>query len=548
MMRLMSVAMVICLAGLASAPNGVRAEEPLHVSIDRLIDAKVDGAEMAPAADDAEFLRRIMLDLAGRIPTVQETRQFLDDSSPQKRETAIDSVLGGAEYPRRMQELFHAMLMERRGDNPEWTKFLRSAFAENLAWDQLVRSMLNPDAENENRRGAAYFLTARLTKEGAMAAVDVPGLTRDVGRLLAGVDLACAQCHDHLTIDDYKQVDFQGLHMIFENMQSRGGLEYPAVTEKLLTQEKEFKSVFGSEVRKTMLRIPGAGDVPIATFPKGEEYVVVPDRKTKTPGVLKFSPLKELANRLANEDNHMFARTIANRLWYVMMGRGLVEPLDLFHSDNPPSHPELLELLATEFAAHKFDIKWFLSQLARTRCYQRSSRMPGDDPLPNATSYRVANQKRLSAEQLFWSTMVATGEFDRLDKSAPQDFEKLVTDTEALSELQKQFIKVFANPPREPEVDFAPTVKAALYLMHDPAVLQLLTPQPGNLLDRLNAQTEIDTIAESVFLSVLSRHPTPADIALVKQTLHDTSGAARLESIRQLAWALLASTEFCVNH
>jgi len=547
-MRTVSVVTAICLAGLAAAPSGVTAEEPLHAAIDRLIDGKVGGAKMAPVASDAEFLRRIMLDLAGRIPTAEEVRRFLDDTSPHKRETLCDALLAGDDYPRRMQELFHAMLMERRGENPEWSKFLRSAFAENLPWDQVVRDMLFPDATHEQRRGAAYFLTARLTKEGAMAAVDVPGLTRDVGRLLAGVDLGCAQCHDHVSIDDYKQVDFQGLHMIFENMQSRGGLDYPAVSEKVLTQEKEFKSVFAADVRRTMLRVPGAGDVPIATFPKGEEYLVAPDRKAKTPGVLKFSPLKELANRLANANNRMFARSIANRLWYVMMGRGLVEPLDLFHSDNPASHPELLDLLASEFAAHKFDIKWFLGQLARTRCYQRGSRMPGDAPLPNEKSYRVANQKRLSAEQLFWSTMIATGEFDRVGKGNEKGFEQVVAEHESLVELQKQFIKVFANPPREPEVDFAPTVKAALYLMHDPAVLKLLTPQPGNLVDGLASESDAGKVAQTVFLTILSRRPTAEDIADVERVLRNQAGDARADGIARLAWALLASTEFCVNH
>ncbi|HAA52742.1 MAG TPA: hypothetical protein DCE43_23710, partial [Planctomycetaceae bacterium] len=179
--------------------------EPLHTTVDRLIDAKIGEAQVAPAADDAEFLRRVMLDLAGRIPTSREARRFFDDKTAGKRQVLIDSLLAGDDYPRRMQELFHVMLMERRGEHPEWTKFLRYAFRENLPWDRMARALLSPQAGDENLRGSAYFLTARLTKEGAMAAVDVPGLTRDVGRLIAGVDLGCAQCHDHVSIEDYKQ-------------------------------------------------------------------------------------------------------------------------------------------------------------------------------------------------------------------------------------------------------------------------------------------------------------------------------------------------------
>ena len=522
--------------------------EPLHTTVDRLIDAKIGEAQVAPAADDAEFLRRVMLDLAGRIPTSREARRFFDDKTAGKREVLIDSLLAGDDYPRRMQELFHVMLMERRGEHPEWTKFLRYAFRENLPWDRMARALLSPQAGDENLRGSAYFLTARLTKEGAMAAVDVPGLTRDVGRLIAGVDLGCAQCHDHVSIEDYKQVDFQGLHMIFENMQSRGGADFPMVTERVMTKQQEFQSVFTQDLRTTGLRIPGAGDVAIRTFPKGEEYSVAPDRKAKTPGVLKFSPLKELATRLAAGENRLFARNIVNRLWNVMMGRGLVEPLDLFHSDNPPTHPELLDQLASQFVSHRFDIRWFLGQLARTKCYQRSSRLSAGGKLPTPTTYAIANQKRLSAEQLFWSTAIATGEIDRFSKKPGVGLEQVVAETESLEALQSQFLKTFSNPPREPEVDFSPTVKGALYLMHDQGVLDLLKSQPGNLVQRLSAETDPQVIADVLFLAVVTRRPTRADREAVVRLLEKTSVAERNEALGQLAWALLASTEFCINH
>jgi len=547
-MRQLLVFLVACLVVVAGRPNRAHtAEVSLHEVIDRLVESQAGKRSMAPPADDAEFVRRVMLDLAGRIPTVDEARRFLDDTSANKRNALIESLLAGDDYARRMQELFNAMLMERRGEHAEWTKFLRHAFAENLPWDRVARAMLSPDAADENLRGAAYFLTARLTKEGAMAPVDVPGLTRDVGRLMAGVDFGCAQCHDHVSIEDYKQVDFQGLHMIFENMQSRGG-EFPAVTEKVMTEPREFKSVFTRDPRTTPLRIPGAGDVAIRTFPKGEEYSVAPDRKAKRTGVLKFSPLKELADGLANGKNPLFARNIVNRLWFVMMGRGLVEPLDLFHSANPPTHPELLDRLAGEFVSHKFDIKWLLGQLARTRCYQRSSRLPGDRPLPPPSSYAVANQKRLSAEQLFWSTLIATGEIDRVKKATDATLEQVVARTDPLVELQKQFLKTFSNPPKEPEVDFAPTVKGALYLMHDQAVLDLVKPRPGSLVTRLSAEPDTGKLSEALFLAVVSRGPTTADVQVVAKLLKNKTGAARVEAIGQLAWALLASTEFCINH
>ena len=517
-------------------------EEALHRRVDKLIEASADGVRFAPVASDAEFLRRVYLDLAGRIPTVDETKSFLTSAAPDKRNELIDALLAGADYPRRMQELFHAMLMERRGDHDEWTKFLRTAFENNTPWHVMARSIIHPDDSDESTRGAAYFHTARLVSEGAMAAVDVPGLTRDVGRLLVGVDLACAQCHDHVTIDDYLQVDFQGLHMVFENVQTRRDVQFPAVGEKLMTQEKEFMSVFAQVPTTTAPRVPGGGEIDIVTFAKGEEYVTPPDRKKRTPGVPKFSPLQELSQKLASPDNKLFCRNIVNRLWFVMMGRGLVEPLDLHHSANPPTHPELLDLLATEFAQHGFDIKWLLHELAQTKCYQRSS-LVTDGSTPQWSTYAVAHEKRLSPEQIFWSTLIATR---RLDTNV--DLNKAVKESEELSNLQTLMVQTFANSPKEPEVEFEPTVKGALMLMHSEEMQLLTGLQDDNLTSRLLGLAEASDVADELFLSVFSRNPSEDDVADVEEYLRDKQGDDRAAALGQLVWALLASTEFCVNH
>jgi hypothetical protein len=544
---------VCCLVLLSSTLLAIRtapAEEALHDRIDQLIEAKLGDAKAQPAAGDAEFLRRVYLDLAGRIPTVAETRGFLDDKAKDKRAKLIDRLLAGDDYPRRMQELFHVMLMERRGDNEEWTKFLRAAFEKNLPWDEIARAIIRPDADDETKRGAAYFFTARLVSEGAMAPVDVPGLTTDFGRLLAGVNLNCAQCHDHVNIDDYKQVDFQGLHMIFENVKTVRG-EFPAVSENVMTEKKEFMSVFTQVPMETAPRVPGGKEVEIVTYPKGEEYAVEPDRKTKKPGVPKFSPLAELSKQLASPENDFFCKNIANRLWFVMMGRGLVEPLDVQHSDNPPSHPELLKLLADEFAAHKFDVKWLLKEIALSKVYQRTSVLPEGEAEPPRESYAIANEKRISAEQLFWSTMLATGEFDRQRKEQDggdkKSIEQLVADSPDLTELREGFFKVFANPPKEPEVEFEPTVAAALFLMHDQRVLKLLQAKDGDLVDRLAKLKSDDEVADEMFLAVLSRPATDEDRRDVAEYLKANQNR-RVEAIGEVAWALFASTEFIVNH
>jgi hypothetical protein len=568
--RLVAVAGLLCGAQVVAA----FADEPLHVRIDRLIVAPLQGIEPRPTCDDHAFARRLYLDLAGRIPSRDELAEFVADASEDKRPALIERLLGGPDYPRRMQELFHAMLMERRGDQPDWTTFLRTSFAVNRPWNELVGAITHPDADSEQDRGAAFFFTRRLVSEGAMAPVDVPGLTRDFGRLFAGVDLQCAQCHDHLTVEQYKQRDFQGLHAVFTNVVNVNGKPFPAVAEKVMTAKTEFMSVFTQEPMSTGPRVPGGDEIEIAVFDEGQEFAVEPDNKARTTGVPKFSPLKELAQRLTSAENALFCRNIANRLWFVMMGRGLVEPLDLLHDDNPPSHPELLDLLATEFAARQFDVKWLLREMALSETYQRSSTIPAVDALPDISTHAIALEKRLSAEQLFWSTLVALGEVERLraveaekpddkaddkaeakaeDKAAsPQlwtktPLEDLVTRHEHLQKLQKSFVDAFANPPQEPEIEFEPSVKAVLFLLNDNRVLQLFERRPGNLIDSLARSTDDAELVDGLFLSILSRPPTDDDRRDVHAYLlsrQDDRDAA----LGHLAAVLLSSTEFCINH
>ncbi|MFM9964834.1 MAG: DUF1549 domain-containing protein [Planctomycetaceae bacterium] len=518
----------LLLLGLLLAPaNSVFGDEPLHSRVDGLIDAKLSGQPVAARSDDAEFLRRVFLDFAGRIPNVTEAREFFNDSAADKREKLIDKLLASAEFPNRMADQLHVMLMERRGEHPEWLAYLRQSFQQNKPWDVLVREMVAPDPQNEQTRASAFFLSKRLEHYGQNA-IDYPILTRDVGRLFLGLDLQCAQCHDHLFIKDYKQEDFQGLYVVFLNTALRNDTKFPAVSESLLTKKLEFQSVFTAEKKSIGPRVPGREEITIPAFAKGEEYLEAPDKKAKVPGRPKFSPLEQLAQQITAPDNSAFARNIVNRVWFLAMGRGLVHPLDLHHSENPPSHPELLDLLAREMIAHKFDLKWLLRELALTRTYQRSGVLPADAQEPLPEQFAVALEKPLSAEQLFASVTTAVG-------TAPSDA------------LKQKFLKAFANPPMEPEGEFSPSLRAALFLMNDPELLKLLDAQPDNLLTRLRSLDSPEAVADELYLCVLSRRPTATEIAELPEELKQ-AGDRREAVLKQLAWALLASSEFCLNH
>ena len=524
--------------GLCAAQTRPDSGDSLATRVDALIDARHKGP-VAPPADDADFLRRVYLDFTGRIPTASETRSFLDDPSSEKRNALIDQLLDSSDYPRRMSDVVHVMLMERLGDHEEWRRFLRISFEQNRPWNEVVRIILFPDPQDDQTRGSAFFFTKRLEKYGQNP-VDLPGLTRDVGRLFLGVDLQCAQCHDHLFVDDYTQADYQGLYAFLAHTTIRRDTDFPAIAENLVTGRTEFMSVFTQEPNATGPRLPGGEEVEVLTFEPGDEYVQPPDRNTKFPGTPKFSPLAILSAQLPAAENPAFRRNSVNRFWFLLMGRGLVEPLDLHHSANPPSHPELLDLLADEFAAHEFNVKWFLGQLARTKVYQRSSRMPGADVIP-ADRYQVAIERPLSAEQLLRGMLIAT----QHDAPPPSD-EPHDEGPDPFAEELEAFQAAFAAVPREPELQFAPSVKAALFLLNNPLVLNWLEDQPGSLVATATARDDAQ-VAELVYLSVLSREPTVEERQEVIDLMKE-AGHARARTIGSLVWALLASTEFCLNH
>jgi len=264
----------------------------------------------------------------------------------------------------------------------------------------------------------------------------------------------------------------------------------------------------------------------------------------------KFSRFALLADAVTSPKNRRFTRTAANRFWGMMLGRGLVHPVDRDHSDNPPSHPELLELLADELAAHKFDIKWYLRELALTQTYQRSSRYGAADTkeIPEET-FVQAVMKPLSPAQLAWAMLQASGEADVHRKSLGAKLTEAAL-AKRLVGTENRFVSLFGGPAGQAPQDFETTVDQVLFVANDPTMIALTKTKAGNLADRIAKLPADDTnaIAEELFFSVLTRKPTSEDIADVKAHLSQPMGTDRPALIQELVWALLASSEFRFNH
>lgn len=393
------------------------AEPPLHERIDALVEA-ASPAGLAPVASDADFLRRAYLDLNGTIPDAQAARSFLDDPALTKRQALVERLLDRPQFARHMQRVWDVMLMERRRQKSlpaaewnvladEWQEYLRASFANNKPLDQLAREVLGADGAEPSLRPAAKFY---LDREG-----DANLLARDVGRLFFGRDLQCAQCHDHPLVDDYLQADYYGL-MAFVN---RGVLFENAKEKKVYYAENadgevNYKSVFTGEARDHVVpKLPQGRPVSEPALGKEEQYVVAPAKGVR--GVPKYSRRAQLAAGATSGTNAAFNRNLANRLWALMMGRGLVHPLDVEHSGNPAVQSQLLALLADELARMKFDAKAFLRELTLARAYQRSSQAlePADMKLDAAV---------LAAALAAWKTEAQRfeGELEPMEKASDQ--------------------------------------------------------------------------------------------------------------------------------
>src|SRR5262245_50002614 len=280
--------------------------------------------------------------------------------------------------------------MDRRPDKHvpagDWRKFLVDSFAANRPYDVLVREILAADGAEPKARAAARFYLDREAEPNL--------LTRDVGRLFLGMNLTCCQCHDHPLVNSYKQDYYYGLFAFLARTQIAADVKPAALGEKA-DGDTTFTSVFdpAKTIKTAALRLPNSAIVVEPKPEKGKEYKVAPAKGVRA--VPNFSRRAQLAPELTA--SRQFARTAANRLWALMLGRGLIHPIEFDHSANPPSHPELLDALTDQLVAHKFDVKWFLREIALSATYQHSSERKGET---EPERFLAAPVKPLSAEQL----------------------------------------------------------------------------------------------------------------------------------------------------
>ena len=453
------------------------AEIPLHEQIDTAV-SKYQALNNESLATAAEFQRRVYLDLLGTIPSAQETRSFLDDGAADKREQLVNRIIADPRLNHRLANVFDIMLMERIADgqvkSAQWRQYLYDSFVANKPYNVLAREILNSNGADPAFRPAARFYLDR--------AGETNRLTRDVGRMFFGMDMQCAQCHDHPSIDGYFQRDYYGLFAFLNRSHILTDTAKKNYFAEKSVGNVSFKSVFTEEAGETGPHLPG--DAPIAepVHNKVDEYKVRPRANVVT--VPTYSRREQLAQTATNGKNKAFNRNIANRLWGLMNGRALVTPVDLQHAENPPLNPELMNVLELGIVQLNFDVKAFLREVALSKTYQRSYQLDSSakvtvahiqEKLESAETFQTELSKKvLAAAQAWEQQQVVLAELDtqwteiraayvKADKTASAKLDKYLKEDGSLITASNSISQ--STPKRDTLAAAAAEIDAVLKLL-----------------------------------------------------------------------------------
>ncbi len=509
-------------------------ERSIGAVVDHYLDEKLKaaGVSPAPAADEATVARRLYLDLVGRIPTASEARRYVAAKESDKRARLIDELAGSVGFAHHNANEFDRLLAYGNPGAPSLRPYLLAAFKEQRPWDRMFRELLGLGAAPEKPE---TFVLKRLGDQDALA--------RDVSSVFFGLNITCAQCHQHPYIASLTQDYFFGMQAFFARSQdfqgnlierqaalpatykAKDGTTRPVIPMFLSGETVALPAVDAAEAKKAF----DEESKRIAELAK--EYA-----KNKTlppPAELNLRQrLAELALSDANRDR--FARSLVNRLFHRLYGRGLVMSLDQMHAENAASHPELLAWLSRDFIDHGYDLARLIRGLVSSDAYARSSRWDSVEP-PAPGLFAVAAIRPLTREQWGVSHQVASDPtkitaHERLDHP---HMEALVAAAKSYGTLIEQ-----------PYDDLQIGVNEALKLSNAPELAKSTGAKLAAMLAKLPDRSQ--QIDEAVW-TVWSRAPSSDEAALLAAFLEQRS-TPPTESLQQMLWALVNSPEFRFNH
>lgn len=493
--------------------------QSIQEAVDALVSEGWKNQEITPAPPlgDRVWCRRVYLDIAGRIPSSKEVDEFLAQPHEHRREALVDTLLASNEYAVRMRELWDTFMMgraarpgvdDKRKQNSWWT-FLETAFRTNRPWNETLRTALTGRPDKPQDKGASWFLYERKNDHQSIAEAVAP--------LIYATKVDCAQCHDHPLAREIKQAHYWGLVTAFnrgKNVEGTNSVAESAVggfgnftNLKKESQPAIVTLLTGRTLSETWL----SGD---KKEEDSDDKYVDPKAKVRVP---KYSRREAFAE-LATHENPLLAKAFVNRMWAALMGRGIVHPADEINARNVPSHPELLEWMANDFAQHGHDARRFVRGVLLSKVYALSPGADGASP----ECFASAPERSLTAEQISRSWRIAVG-------LPPEE-----------DSLRRALVKAIPDVlPKE----YTATFQQAQFLSHSPAVEQLLKPTPGGAIEKITALSDKSAQIQAAFKCVYDRSPDAEEATVSLEFLSQRKDRSN-EAIRDLLWALMTSAEF----
>ena len=479
-------------------------------------------------ADDAEWLRRVHLDLVGHIPDLETFEKFLADKDKAKRSVMIDTLLEDPGFVRNLTTIWTNNLIGRqtpdRISRAGLQKFLRESFAKNRPWSSIVFDLLSAEGHMEEN-GATNFLMSHLN-EGAVPATAISA------RLFLGIQVQCTQCHNH-PFNDWKQDAFWEFNSFFKQARKTEVEKYDEKTGRMvfdyaMLESQPFEGPVYFEKRNGLMQV---------AFPTYNGTKVDDSEDTNRRA--------ELAKLVIAGDRPLIADAMVNRMWGHFFGYGFTKPVDDMGPHNAASHPVVLERMSTEFVKSGFDLKQLVRWICNTEAYNLTSRFNPKNMQDNPAAgepqlFSHLYTKSMNAEQLYDSLIIATN----AHKSGSSNWEQ--AETQRQRWLQ-QFVVAFGTDENDEATTFDGTIPQALMMMNGELVQTALSGTKGGLLNTVMTDKSNDSEkVKSLYAATLCRYPSAREVAAARKVLKGAAG--RTEAFQDLYWALLNSNEFIFNH
>jgi Protein of unknown function (DUF1553)/Protein of unknown function (DUF1549) len=506
----------------ATIPLGAPLTEfpPERNFIDKHVFAKLRtlGLPPSPVCDDATFLRRVTIDIAGRLPTAEEAEAFPADTNPDKRSALVDRLLAGAGYAEYFAGKWASLLRNKRGNSPPHATYafhawLRDSFYTNKPYDRFVREIVAASGSTSSNPAAAWYRA--VTKQQDQL--------QDAAQVFCGQRLQCAQCHHH-PFEKWSQQDYYGFAAFFSTI-GRKPADEPG-EEAVFHQWRE-ASATNPKTQKTVKPTP-LGSAALELKPQDD-------------------PRRALANWLTAPDNPFFARVLVNRYWKHFFGRALVEPEDDLRVTNPATNPALLDGLAAFFTGSHFDLKALIRAVCTSSTYQLSS-LPNEHNAGDRQNYSRFFPRRLPAEVLLDAVDTATG--------VPTKFPGQPTGARAVAlpddsfNAGSYFLTVFGRPDNssacECERSGDSSLAQSLHLLNAKGVQEKLAHGEGRAAALAKESRPPDERVRRLFLTIHSRAPNAGESEKALEYLNAREG--KQAAWEDLVWALMNSKEFLFNH